>query len=159
MQDEINEKVVALVVNNAKFGTAELCKLLEKFLQAQKGKNRSAIKHGKQTVINLMKQNTGLSNIEITEGNIKDFEATARKYNIDFALKKDRTEDPPKYMVFFKARDVDVMTAAFKDYTRKTLHKSEVKKSVLQKLHKAVAMVKEMGQPDRVKKRNKDLER
>ena len=62
-------------------------------------------------------------------------------------------------MIFFKARDVDVMTAAFKDYTRKTLHKSEMKKSVLQKLHKAVAMVKEMGQPDRVKKRSKDLER
>jgi len=41
-----------------------------------------------------MKQNTGVSNIEITEGNIKAFESTATKYGIDFALKKDTTEKP-----------------------------------------------------------------
>ena len=60
-----------------------------------------------------MKQNTGISNIEITEGNIKAFESTAKKYGIDFALKKDTTESPPRYLVFFKGRDADVLTAAF----------------------------------------------
>lgn len=32
MQDEINEKVVALVVNNAKMDASELRKALEKYL-------------------------------------------------------------------------------------------------------------------------------
>ena len=36
----------------------------------------------------LMKQNAGVSNIEITDSNIKAFESTAKKYNIDFSLKK-----------------------------------------------------------------------
>ena len=44
---------------------------------------------------------------------IKAFEGTAKKYGINFALKKDATENPPRYLVFFKGRDADVLTAAF----------------------------------------------
>lgn len=77
--------------------------------------------HGKQTLRQLMKQNTGVSNIEITDGNIKAFESTAKKYGIDYALKKDTTEQPPRYLVFFKGRDADVLTAAFKEFSAKKL--------------------------------------
>ena len=30
----------------------------------------------------------------------------AKKYDIDYALKKDPTTDPPHYYVFFKAKDI-----------------------------------------------------
>ena len=69
----------------------------------------------------LMKQNAGVSNIEITKDNIKAFESTAKKYGIDFALKKDSTEIPPRYLVFFKGRDADALTAAFKEFSAKKL--------------------------------------
>lgn len=78
---------------------------------------------GKQSMDKLMKQNVQLSNIEITDGNIKSFERVAKKYSIDFSLKKDVNADPPRYYVFFKARDADVMTAAFKEYTGQSLNK------------------------------------
>ncbi|EOS65320.1 hypothetical protein C816_02101 [Oscillibacter sp. 1-3] len=68
-----------------------------------------------------MKQNTGISNIEIKKENIKAFEHTAKKYGIDFVLKKDRTETPPRYHVFFKGRDADALTAAFKEFSAKKL--------------------------------------
>ena len=68
-----------------------------------------------------MNQGCQLSNIEVTDGNIKSFEKCARKYSIDFSLKKDTSISPPRYFVFFKAKDVDVMTAAFKEYTGKSL--------------------------------------
>lgn len=68
-----------------------------------------------------MKQNTGVSNIEITKDNIKAFESTAKKYSIDFALKKGATETPPRYLVFFKGRDADALTAAFKEFSAKKL--------------------------------------
>ena len=83
--------------------------------------DRQAIPHGKQTLKQLMKQNTGVSNIEITNDNIKAFESTAKKYGIDFALKKDATETPPRYLVFFKGRDADALTAAFKEFSAKKL--------------------------------------
>ena len=52
---------------------------------------------------------------------IKAFESTAKKYGIDFALKKDSTETPPRYLVFFKGRDADALTAAFKEFSAKKL--------------------------------------
>jgi hypothetical protein len=92
-----------------------------KTLLAQGKKQLSKPPQGKQSLKQLMKQNTGVSNIEITEGNIKAFESTAKKYGIDFALKKDTTETPPRYLVFFKGRDADVLTAAFKEFSAKKL--------------------------------------
>ena len=61
------------------------------------------------------------SDLEITDGNIKAFESTAKKYGIDYALKKDATETPPRYLVFFKGRDADVLTAAFKEFSARKL--------------------------------------
>ena len=86
MQDEINEKVVALSVKGAKL-TAEMLQKAIKAMLAQAKKQQEKQPHGKQTLKQLAKQNAGLSNIEITEGNIKAFEQTAKKYCIDFALK------------------------------------------------------------------------
>ena len=58
-------------------------------------------------------------------GNIKAFERTARKYGIDFALNKDSSEQPSRYLVFFKGRDVDVMTQAFKAFSARAVKKQE----------------------------------
>lgn len=101
-----------------------------------RAESSKSVPRGKQTVAQLMDQNQGLTNIEITNHNIKSFERVANRYNIDFALKKDKTADPPRYLVFFKARDLDVMTAAFKEFSAKELVKSK-KPSVQKKLAKA----------------------
>ena len=138
MQDEVNEKTVSLCIRCGKV-TANLLKAAMKKaltkmeqekqkLQGQKqpkqDKEDKTYK-GKQSMDKLMKQNVQLSNIEITDGNIKSFERVAKKYSIDFSLKKDVNADPPRYYVFFKARDADVMTAAFKEYTGQSLNKDK----------------------------------
>lgn len=116
MQDEVNEKTIALYIKTGKLTAQTLQKAMKAILS--KGKKQLAKPpQGKQSLKQLMKQNAGVSNIEITEGNIKAFESTAKKYGIDFALKKDATESPPRYLVFFKGRDADVLTAAFKEFS------------------------------------------
>ena len=154
MQDEVNEKTVSLCIRGGKI-TAQLLKAAMRKALAQmkqekaKQKQQSKVQkqqddkakdksyRGKQTMEKLMRQNVQLSNIEITDGNIKSFERVAKKYSIDFSLKKDVTADPPRYYVFFKARDADVMTAAFKEYTGQTLNKDK-KPSVRKKLQQAI---------------------
>ena len=151
MQDEVNEKTVSLCIRCGKV-TANLLKAAMKKalvkmeqekqkLQGQKqpkqDKEDKTYK-GKQSMDKLMKQNVQLSNIEITDGNIKSFERVAKKYSIDFSLKKDVNADPPRYYVFFKARDADVMTAAFKEYTGQSLNKDK-KPSVGKKLQQAIS--------------------
>lgn len=64
----------------------------------------------------LVTSGSGVSNIEITDSNIKSFERNARKYGIDFSLKKDKSRDPSRYIVFFRGRDTDVVNQAFKEY-------------------------------------------
>lgn len=122
MQDEVNEKVVALSIKGSKLTAEMLQKAMKEVLsQVKKEVDKQAIPHGKQTLRQLMKQGAGVSNIEITDGNIKAFESTAKKYGIDYALKKDTTETPTRYLVFFKGRDADVLTAAFKEFSARKL--------------------------------------
>ena len=94
-------------------------------------------------------------NIEITDKNIKDFDRVARKYGVDYAVKKDKTVSPPKYLVFFKARDADALTAAFKEYTAATMEKKD-RSSVLEKLAHFKSLIKS-AVVDRTKR--KELER
>lgn len=118
MQDEINEKMIVLSIRGAKITARILQKAIKAILaEIQKGlaKKQQTIPHGKQTLKQLMRHNAGVSNIEITADNIKAFEHTAKKYGIDFALKKDVSEVPPRYLVFFKGRDADVLMSAFKE--------------------------------------------
>ena len=136
MQEEVESRTVALTISTAKL-TGRLFKAaVAKYLDYRKNKQREepAIPHGKQTVKQLIGQNQGVSTIESNDPHIKNFERIARKYGVDYAIKKVRTEDKPKYVIFFKARDTDALTQAFTEYTRKSAER-EKKPSVLQKLH------------------------
>ena len=118
MQDEVNTKVVAIAIKGGRITAEVLKKALAKFIEeiekAEKQASQPKTYRGKQSIKHLVEQNAAISNIEVTDGNIKSFERTANKYGIDYALKKDTSEQPPRYLVFFKGRDVDVMTQAFK---------------------------------------------
>lgn len=156
MQDQVNEKVVAVSVRTTKLTALVLQAAIKQVLVKMKAQ-RGKMPHGKQTLKQLMRQNTGISNIEITDSNIKDFTATAKKYGIDFALKKDATETPPRYLVFFKGRDADVLTAAFKEFSAKKLKKEQkpsIKKLLAAMKEKAAAR---NAQREKVNKKDRGL--
>ena len=145
MQDEINERVVALSIragsNTARLTAAMLKAAMRKYLEKQeKAKAQKTVKSekapkGKVSYGKLAGHNQGLTSIEITNQNIKSFERVATKYQIEFALKKDKFADPPRYLVFFKSRDVDAMTAAFKEFSARELMKSK-RPSIQKRLNK-----------------------
>lgn len=118
MQDEVRDKSVALVVNVGKRG-GRLTEEMLKWAIREYRKHANEPARGKQSVKELIRQDAGVQNIEITDKNIKSFEKVARKYGVDFAVKKVPSEG--KYLVFFKARDADALNAAFAEYTAKTL--------------------------------------
>lgn len=161
MQDEVNEKTIALCIKGVRISADILKAAMRKFLIAQekikdakkqqknqvktaekaehaKQKARRAVEkkntpQGKQTLKKLLNHGAKLANIEITEKNVKSFDRVARKYGIDYSLKKDMSVENPRYLVFFKARDVDVMTAAFKEYAGVST-KLKKKQSLIKKL-------------------------
>jgi len=141
--DQISEKNVALIVKGGKLTGKLLAKAMKAFLD--KGKKMAQPKSmngkGKQTVKQLTHQGVGVSNIEISDKNIKAFESVARKYGVDFALTKDSTEKPPKWLVFFKGRDADAITAAFKEFSAGQLKRTAEKPSVIQGLRNLMEKV------------------
>ena len=160
MQEEVENRSITLAINTAKLTARVLKEAMEKYLASQKQKSREkklggpVRVRGKQSVRQLVGQDQGVSSVEITDQNIKSFERTARKYGVDFALKKDRSVSPPKYLVFFKARDNDALTAAFTEYTAKTLRHTE-KPSLLAQLKKLTAPAR--SAPARAKDRDLTL--
>ena len=98
MQEEVTQRTVALCVEATRLSAGMLQQAMKKVLdEMQKGVtgHKTKLHHGKQTLRQLMKHNTGVSNIEITDQNIRAFSATAKKYGIDFALKKDTSGEIP----------------------------------------------------------------
>ena len=132
MQDEVNEKVVSLCISGGKISARILKNVLMKYLQEVERTRKTAGQRNLPqreiriqvflTVENismeqLKAEKKELSNSEITDKNIKSFEKYARKYEVDYCLKKDCSMEPPRYYVFFGAKDEACMTAAFKEYT------------------------------------------
>ena len=103
---------------------------------------------GKQSMKRLMQQNRGVTNVEIQKTGIKDFDRYAKRYHIDYAIQKDLSCTPPRYMIYFKAQDTDALSAAFKEYSASVLDKSK-RPSVLAKLHDLAQTIANL--PDKVR--------
>ena len=117
-------------------------------------KSMNTPKEGKQSVKQLAKGGS-LQSIEIADDNIKAFEPFARKYGIDYALQKDASSSPPRWCVFFKAKDVDALTAAFKAFSAKMLTKTKEKPSVRDSMRKFREVIKNAVR-DRVKHKHRE---
>ena len=163
MQDEVNEKTMALCIKGGKISAqilkAALTKLLseieKKKQQSKKMGGQNRCKRGKQSIKSLQQSGAQLTNIVVTDNNIKSFDRVARKYGIDYSLKKAEKEGKTEYLVFFKAKDVDAMTAAFKEYTSETLKKQK-RESVRQKLEKVKEELSNHRQLKKEKKREQE---
>ncbi len=163
MQEEIENRAVTLVISGGKLTGRMLKAAFQKYLAHQKEvkQKKQAAKdvkpQGKQTVKQLVGQNAGVANIEVTDSNIRSFDRVARKYGVDYAVKKDRSVSPPKYLVFFKARDADALTAAFTEYSRKAVKREKERPSVLSKLRDFISLTKSKN-VERTRNKDKGLE-
>ena len=158
MQEEVENRTVNLAVTTTKLTARTLVSAVLAYLRHRekvKGQKASEIPSGKQSVKELIGQNQGVSNIDIAKTDLRGFEGIARKYGVDYAVRKDKSVDPPKYLVFFKARDADAMTAAFNEYSAKVMNRSR-KPSVLKELKSIAAKLAEL--PGRVVNRDKQRE-
>ena len=153
MQEEVTQKTIALVIKTAKLDANVLKAAMKMYLNHHKQKAQKT--HGKTSVKKLVGEGVGASSIEITDGNIKSFERVAKKYNVDFAITKDKATKPPKYMVLFKGRDADVIAQAFKEF----VYGNEKKKgrvSLREKLKHFKEAVSQDKNWERSREKNKD---
>lgn len=165
MQEKVENRTVNLAISTTKLTGRTILnayRLWKSHHNAAKAKNAAEMAkedttpHGKQTIQELIGQNQGVSSIDIQNTNIRDFEKIANKYGVDYAITRDKSVTPPKYMVFFKARDADALTAAFAEYSNQRL-KAKDKPSVLKQLNKLKELVASIPSKVRNKSQERDL--
>ena len=158
MQDEVNEKVVSLAIKTSKLTAGVLQSAIKALLKKGKGQLTKA-PHGKVTMRQLMKPGEKVTNIEITDANIKAFDPIAKKNGLTYNVKKIENGKPPTYLVSFRGKDIDVMTEAFREFSSKKLSQ-EQKPSI----RKALAAFRDKAKQlhanrEKVKKKERGIDR
>lgn len=123
-------KTIDITVKAEKMTADILKSALQEFMSGK------AEKSGRMTYKQLeSKSPSKLDSIDVSADNIGDFLKTARKYDVDFALKQDNSTSPQTYHVFFSAAKTEDFKRAFTEYlgkgqqpkkaqfTREMLHK------------------------------------
>lgn len=160
MQEEVENRTINLAISTTKLTGRTIVAGIRKYLQHREkvkaGKGRDTAIHGKQSVKQLLGQNQGATNVEIDKSGIKDFERLAKKYGVDFAVRKDKSVDPPRYLVFVRSKDADALDAICKEHQARALTKDK-KPSVLAQLKKFKEIVAAIPKKVREKKQERDL--
>lgn len=158
MQEEVENRTLTLVINGSKLTGRTLKSAMGKYLAYRRNKKlnkrtNSVTHKGKQTVKQLVRQGHGVSQTDVPDASVRSFDRVARKYGVDYAIKKER--DPPRFLVFFKSQDTGAIEAAMKEYTQEKIRKAS-RPSVLQKLAQFKELVKK---PVIDREKRKELER
>ena len=162
MQEEVENRTVNLAISTTKLTGRSLVNAFRAYLNHRRNvKARKASIHdthivGEQTIDQLLGQNQGATNIEIEKTEIAGFKRILNKYGVDYAITKDRSQEPRRYLVFFKARDGDALTAAFKEYSAAMAKKAE-RPSMLELLAKMKVLVASLPRKVREKAQERDL--
>ncbi len=158
LQEEVENRTVNLAVTTTKLTTRQIINLLRKLYRMIKDKIEQPEKapHGKQSVKKLLGQNLGAATSEVDRQGIREFEQLARKYGVNFAVRKDKSVDPPRYTVFVRAKDADVLDAICKEYQSRAMSKGK-KPSVLAQLNQFKELVASLPKKLRVKQQERDL--
>ena len=162
MQEEVENRTVNLAISTTKLTGRSLVNAFRAYLnhrrnvKARKASIQDPHIVGEQTIDQLLGQNQGATNIEIEKTEIAGFKRILNKYGVDYAITKDRSQEPPCYLVFFKARDGDALTAAFKEYSAAMAKKAE-RPSMLELLAKMKVLVASLPRKVREKAQERDL--
>jgi len=122
LQEDIDNRTVALSVKAAKLTARVLAKAMEAALRkVQQSQRDRRTPQGRQPVKKLMNHRAATSSIPLT-GDTKLFDRVARKYHVDYSFHK---TGPGKYLLLFKSGQADAVTAAFSEFTKSVIAKSQ----------------------------------
>jgi hypothetical protein len=159
MQEEIVDKSIDVAARITNLTLSQILKALDTIIKGLEKKpdektpeqpKDPELKEGKQTLKELHKHNEGLANIELTNPNLRELNKYMKKADIDFSCVKD---GKGKYTLFFKGKNEDEMTHAFKRYTQKMIVRED-KKAIKLDLKIAKSLSQEFNRLD--KEKNKE---
>ena len=99
MQEEIEQKTFNIMISTTKLSARTVLRAVKAAFRLYQSK----ASQGKQSVRTLLRQNRGVSSVEISKTGIRGLERYAQKYGIDYAIRKDSSEVPPPVSGLFQS--------------------------------------------------------
>lgn len=134
---ELDEQVLSLEIKASKLTFEMIRHAIEKAHSM-----RTEITHGKQSIEKLNRHGQALEMVDIPGADEKYFRKDLRRYGVDYAVMRDKHNGI--YRVFFKARDVDRIRAALKNYLSKSVTQEPKKRSINDALQDATKRSKQL---------------
>ena len=139
MQEEVNQRTMALSIRASKLTGKVLAAALGKVVRALQKHHRKALTpQGRQSVKKLMNHYGGKNAMQYV-GAPKDFDRIAKEFHVDYAFHK---VSPGHYLLFFKAAQAGDITQVMQKYSEKVLHKGKEQPSILGQLRKFTELIK-----------------
>ena len=157
MQEEIENRTIALTVKTSKLTAKALYKVLAAAVRMIKNEyKKSQAPHGRQCVKKLMNHGVATSSIPLN-GDTRLFDRVARKWNVDYSFHKTGHN---KYLLLFKSGQADAITAAFAEYTKRVMERAKDKRPpVMERFRRAAERVERERPKQKEHKREKETER
>lgn len=183
MQEEIENRTVNLVITTSRLSVRALTDGLRRFLNRveqqsrlrqetasreriakaeirarRKEMEKTDSPHGKQTIRQLIRHSNGLKQVPVQGERLKEFERVLKRYGVDFAIMKETAAEKPRFLVFFKAKDEEVLSSVLADCTWRQMERSSIERPSILKL---LAEIKEKAaaipRKDRIKEKDLSL--
>lgn len=147
----MSRRTIAVYAKAGKLTARALAQILRSVgRKIQKAHRTHQTPHGKQTVRQLMAHGEATASIPVEAPAL--FDRVARRWKVDYAFYQ---QEPGKYLLFFKSKQADAITACMSDYSRRVLDKGKTRRvPILEQLRKAQERVRQ--QPHREQERVKE---
>lgn len=154
VEEDVSRRTIAVYAKAGKLtarGLAHILRAASRKIRAVYRNHRTP--HGRQTVRQLMAHGEATSSIPVDAPKL--FDRVARKWNVDYAFYQTGKD---KYLLFFKGKQADAITACMSEYSKRVLGKEKSRRvPILEQLKKAKAHVRQ--QPQREQERMKEAAR
>ena len=106
----------------------------------------------------LVGQDAGVNTAELADDtDIRAFNRVARKYGVDYAVRKVEKDGKPQFLIFFKGRDSGAIEAAMSEYMQNWRQKGKEEKPSIRKM---IAAFREMiAANDKNRAKHKEISR
>ena len=148
---DISRRTIALSIRMGKLTAWTLAWALRAAGQnIQKGTHNSP--HGRQSVRQLMKQGKATNSLPVEAP--REFDRVARRWNVDYAFYKNGNG---KYLLFFKSKQDDAITACFGEYSRRVMDRPRARRvPILERMKRAGALLRLRPQKERAKEAERE---
>ena len=151
VDEDISRRTIALSIRTGKLTARTLAWALRAAGQnIQKGTHNSP--HGRQSVRQLMKQGEATNSLPVEAP--REFDRVARRWNVDYAFYKNGNG---KYLLFFKSKQDDAITACFGEYSRCIMDRPRARRvPILERMKRAGALLRLRPQKERAKEAERE---